>query len=281
MELIIANVLLVLIMLGFTIYIFKNVIKRINQSAKKWFIDKLQEYNYLVEAKEKELDKLNKQIDETERNMAIIQKLNEQPDNIFDDKVEEVLDKMRKFKDMPAASEVSKKPDVVYDIQTPQYKETSFFKNYKQLRKNFNVDSEKTIKEFIEEHKDSKRTKEAKEFKILSEFIAKFGDKVLYECSTLEKEEQFELFDSVLTDDERQYLNFDKNTIDKKQFTIRSFVEKAEERVKQIDPTIYVYTGREDIKYDDLDPRIKTHFYKNMSEGVIIHYKGKMYDYSV
>ena len=38
---------------------------------------------------------------------------------------------------------------------------------------------------------------------------------------------------------------------------------------------------REDVNYDDLDERIKTKFYKNMSEGIIIYYKGKIYDYSI
>lgn len=279
MELIIANVLLVLIMLLFTIYIFNNVIKRINQSAKKWFLDKLQEYNYLVEAKEKRLDELNKLIDETERNYAIIQKINEQQDNVFDDNVEKVLDKMRKFKEVPVPTEVPRRPDIVYDISTPQYKETSFFKTYKQLKKSFKFDAVETINNFLEEHKKGRTSKE---FSVLTEFIGKFNESVLYDCSTLDSSAQFEIIDSVLTADERKYVDIEAyREGDKSKFTIRDIVEKANARLKEIDPTIYVYTGKDDENFDHLDPRIKTCFYKNMSEGVIIHYKGKMYDYSI
>ncbi len=279
MELIIANVLLVLIMLLFTIYIFNNVIKRINQSAKKWFLDKLQEYNYLVEAKEKRLDELNRLIDETERDYAIIQKINEQQDNIFDDSVEKVLDKMRKFKEVPAQTEVPRRPDIVYDISTPQYKETSFFKTYKQLKKSFKFDAVDTINNFLEEHKKGRNSKE---FTVLTEFIAKFSESVLYDCSTLDASAQFEIIDSVLTSDERKYVDIEAyREGDKSSFTIRDVVEKANARLKEIDPTIYVYTANDEENFDHLDPRIKTCFYKNMSEGVIIHYKGKMYDYSI
>ena len=51
--------------------------------------------------------------------------------------------------------------------------------------------------------------------------------------------------------------------------------------MKKTDPTIYVYVGQEDLNYNYLGKNVKTRFYKNMSEGVIIHFKGKMYDYSI
>ena len=278
MELVIANILLVIIMLAFTVYIFKNVIRKINQSAKKWFVDKLQEYNYLVEEKEKELAELNKKIEESEQNLEILKKVKEQPDNIFDNKVEKVLDKMRRFNEAPAPKETPRRPDIVYDISTPKYKEISFFKTYKYLKKDFNLDSEEIIKKFLSEHKKTKKTKE---YAILSEFSSKFNDTVLYECSTLEKESQYELLDSVLTEDERKYINIEEFKENKSRFSIREILEKVNERLKEIDPTIYVYTGSSDINYDYIDSSIKTLFYKNMSEGVIIHYKGKIYDYSV
>lgn len=76
-------------------------------------------------------------------------------------------------------------------------------------------------------------------------------------------------------------MQFEKKYSKPNQFTVRDLMEQVEEGMKKIDPIIYVYVGKEDLKYDHIDTYIKTRFYKNMSEGVIIHYKGKMYDYSI
>lgn len=188
MEIIIASIILVIMMLGFTVFIFGNVIKRINQSAKKWFLDKLQEYNYLVEEKEKEIEDLRNQIAEEERKLKVAKQIEEEPEDIFGKEIEAKLEKMRQYRNMP--SQIPIRPEIIYDIPTPQYKESSFFKTYKQLKKKFDIDPEEVIKKFIEEHK---KTNDEKEYKILSEFRKKFSDKILYECSTLEKTEQYEL----------------------------------------------------------------------------------------
>lgn len=273
MEVIIANVFLSILMLMFSIFIFKNVIKRINQSAKKWFIDKLQEYNYLVEEKEEELESLRKQIEEAKRKVKIAEKIQEEPENIFSTEIENKLEKMKLYRSMP--SQVPRRPEVVYDIPTPQYKEASFFQNYKQLKKKFNISPKKIILEFIKTHKTTDNTEE---YEILTKFRKKFSDKVLYDCSTLEDVEQYELIKSVLTEEEKRYIKLQEIPTG---FSVRNLLNQTEERLKDIDPTIYVYLGRQDVKYDDLDKDVKTYFYKNMSEGVIIQYKGKMYDYSI
>ena len=276
METIIANVILVFIMLIFAVYIFKSVIKRINQNAKKWFLDKLQDYNYLIDEKEKQLEELRKQIEEAKRKLKIAKEVEEEPESIFSKEIEEKLKKMKEYEKAP--SQIPVRPEIVYDIPTPQYKETSFFRNYKQLKQNFDIEPEKIIKKFIKEHPEQE---EEKEYTVLKEFRGKFTDKILYECSTLEKQEQYNLVESILTEEEKELLKLEENYHRKNEFTIRNLIEKVEDRIKKLDPAIYVYTSKPDEKYESLDNRIKTRVYKNMSEGVIIHYKGKMYDYSV
>lgn len=276
METIIANVILVFIMLIFAVYIFKSVIKRINQNAKKWFLDKLQDYNYLIDEKEKQLEELRKQIEEAKRKLKIAKEVEEEPESIFSKEIEEKLKKMKEYEKAP--SQIPVRPEIVYDIPTPQYKETSFFRNYKQLKQNFDIEPEKIIKKFINEHPEQE---EEKEYTVLKEFRGKFTDKILYECSTLEKQEQYNLVESILTEEEKELLKLEENYPRKNEFTIRNLIEKVEDRIKKLDPAIYVYTSKPDEKYESLDNRIKTRVYKNMSEGVIIHYKGKMYDYSV
>lgn len=276
MEIIIANIILVIIMLGFSVFIFNNVIKRINQSAKKWFLEKLQEYNYLVEEKENELENLRKQIEEAKRSLKTTKQIQNAPEDIFNEKIEAVLEKMKQYKGIQ--KEIPRRPEVIYDIPTPQYKEESFFSNYKNLKKKFNLNIEETITKFIKEHKTNE---DEQEYKVLLNFCNQFNKKILYECSTLKSEDQYELVKSVLTEEEKMWMKLEDSSINKRQFTILKLIEKLQDRIKKIDPTIYVYVGRESTNYDNLDPQIKTYHYKNMSEGVIIHYKGKMYDYSI
>ena len=62
MELIIPAVVIVLIMFIFTFFMFKNLVKRINNSTKKYFLDKLQDFDYIIAEKEKEIEILSEQI---------------------------------------------------------------------------------------------------------------------------------------------------------------------------------------------------------------------------
>jgi len=61
-ELIISAVIVLVIMFLFTFSMFKNIIRRIGDNSKKYFIDKLQDYNYIIEEKEKELEILKSEI---------------------------------------------------------------------------------------------------------------------------------------------------------------------------------------------------------------------------
>ena len=55
-------------------------------------------------------------------------------ESIFSSDIEKKLEEMRQYKQK---LEKEKQKSVVYDIPTPQYKETNFFDTYKNLKKNF------------------------------------------------------------------------------------------------------------------------------------------------
>ena len=57
--------------------------------------------------------------------------------------------------------------------------------------------------------------------------------------------------------------------------------KKIDKMILEIDPTINVYVSKYDKNYDYIDPYVKTKHYSNMSEGIIIEYKGKRYDFSI
>ena len=253
MELIIPAVIIVLIMFIFTFFMFKNLVKRINSSTKKYFLDKLQDFDYIIAEKEKEIEILSEQI----------KRLNEAKENGENGEIVEIP--------------VYTKPDekIVYDNPTPEFRESGFFKNYKNLNKEFEVDSEKIIKDFIKTHEND----EDKEYKELSAFKELFTQNAIYESLTLTPEEQLILVESVLNSENKEYVEPIIETI--KNFNVLEMLDKIKERMDKISPTIYVYVGRESKNYDYLSSKIKTKLFKNMSKGIIIEYKDKLYDYSI
>ena len=197
-ELILSSLLIIAVMIGFSYFIFKNVIKKINQSAKKYFIEKLQEYNYLIEEKEEELEKLRVFTQKQENLQKITKEGNNsnqetEVEKLFSLEIEEKLNKMRKYK---KEQEEIKQEELIYNIPTPQYREEAFFKTYKEFKKRFNIDNEKVIKEFIEKNKEQKDDEKA--YKILSKFRKQFTEKIVYECLTLTNEEQYDLVQEII-----------------------------------------------------------------------------------
>lgn len=254
MELIIPAVVIVLIMFIFTFFMFKNLVKRINNSTKKYFLDKLQDFDYIIAEKEKEIEILSEQI----------KRLNEAKKHGENGEIIEIPE--------------FKKPDekIVYDIPTPEFRETGFFKNYKGLNKEFDVDEEKILKDFIKIHADDDTT----EYKELDAFSKLFTQNAIYESLTLTPEEQLDLVESVLTKENKSFIEPIIKTI--KNFNVLEMLDKIKERMDKISPTIYVYvSGDSNKNYDYLSSKIKTQLFKNMSKGIIIEYKDKLYDYSI
>lgn len=281
-ELILPTIIIVIIMIGFSFFIFKNIIKRVNHKVKVYFIEKLQEYNYLIDEKEEELEKLRTVVVEQSK-LQKLKELNEMPkqedteetytETIFSSEIEKKLKEMKKFK-----KRMKEKEQISYDIPTPQLREDTFFNNYKELKKKFKVDNEKTIKEFMEKHKSTES--DLKKYRTLVNFRKQFTPETIYELLTLSEEDQYKIVSEVIKPEENKLIQLDKNFKNKK-LDVLKLIKIVEEKIKKNDPIIYVYVGSESLNYNNLGKNIKTRYYKNMSEGVIIHYKGKMYDYSI
>lgn len=253
LELIIPAVIIVVIMFSFAIFMLKNIVKRINQNTKKYFVDKLQDFDYMIAEKEKEIEILNKQIE----------KLRKAKENSDDEVVVQVHKRQEP------------REQIVYDIPTPQYREETFFRTYKTLNKEFDINDEKVLKQFIKEHKSEYE----EEYQLLQNFKNYFTKNAIYECLTLTSEEQLDLVKSVMNEKDKRYI---EPLIQKiKVFSVVELLEQIKERMDKINPTIYVYVGRENVNYDYLGSNIKTKLFKNMSKGIMIEYQDKIYDYSI
>lgn len=255
-DIIISSAIIILIMIIFVFTILKNIVKRINQNSKKYFINKLEDYNYIAEEKEKEIKELT-------------------------EKIETLQKQKEKYEEYEKITLPKRKREVVNNVSTlrvPKYREENFFLNYKEVKQSFNFDKEELIKKFIKEHQDKKHEKD---YKTLVNLKNKFNKEAIYQLMTLPGEEQLDIINSILTDRERELINLDNIIKDKSKFTIIKLFKEVDKIILEIDPTIKVYVSKYDKDYNYIDPYIKTIHYANMSEGIIIEYKGKKYDFSI
>jgi len=268
-ELIIPAIIVIIIMLFFIFFVFKNVIDRLNRNTKKYFVDKLQDYDYYINLKKQEIQELEEQIKKKQQEK---EKIIEENPNILTD-----------FKDQIKGEEQSEKrlrkiveQEAIINVHNPEYREESFFNTYRSLKKHFKIDTERVIIEFLKEHANKQ---EQKEYEILIKFRKYFDSDTTYQCLTLTKQEQYEVIDSITKKKQKLVLGIDKYDVE--DFDLIKFLESIDNRIKQIDPVVYVYVGSSEENYDYISENVKTYVYKNMIEGIIISYQGKIYDYSI
>lgn len=263
----IASIIMVILMFIFIFIMFKNIVRKINSNSKKYFLQSLQEYNSIVFDKAKELDEFQKRINECK----VIQ--NEKLDIVrkqLEDKEKLKEIEMRKIENKNMVDGLPK-------LSIPEYREENFFYNYKELQKNFNVNGENILKEFIKEHK---YTGSVRNYNSLVKYRNQFSKEVIYEIMSLDRKTQLEFLDSITTDTLKKIVDFEEYQ-NLPKFNLFDFIENIDEKIQMMDPTIYVYVGNANYNYDHIDTKIKTLFFNNMVEGLIIKYQNKMYDYSI
>lgn len=277
-RLIVAAIILIVIMLIFVFMLFKNIIGRIDQNAKKYFVNKMQNYDYILEKKQSDLADLNEQIEKVKSDNRNILKNDE-----IDEDLEEIEEKTKKTKEDIFAEEniPAKKEEasIRYNLEVPNYRDSmQFFSNYKELKKIFTVNNEEIITEFVNEHTN---LKEEKKYYNLKKIRDKFDDKSIYECITLDNAEQIKILEELLDDKDRKLIDFDTMISKNKKFNINDVINYIDIKMQEIDPTIYVYVNEVNLNYNHLSKNIVTKQYSNMAEGIIIKYRNKVYDYSI
>lgn len=276
-SLVIAALILIVIMLAFIFILFRNIIKRMDDNAKKYFVNKMQGYDYILEEKQDKLEKIKAEITQLEESNKNILKSTDDDEEFNEEihKSEKHQKKYEKDEDILLRRETNEQ--INYNLNVPDYRETQFFNNYKEVRQAFTINNEKIIKDFIAKHKN---LKEEKEYKALKKLRGKFDQDTIYGCLTLDKKEQKELLDEALTATEKKLVKL-KELSEYPNFSVETLVKYIDDRTEEIDPTVYIYTNVLDKKYEDIDKNIVNKQYNNMSEGIIIKYRNKIYDYSI
>lgn len=238
----------IIVLVVFMFFILKGTVKKINTQTKMYLVDKLQEYDYLIDQKEEKLNQLNLEIKEKE-----IKKEEQETSTLgnnyeFDYNIINLLNKT-------------------------QYQDKNIFELNKKIDEKFRIDSVALLNQFLT------NIKEDGTYQFCQTLRGKFQSKEIYQLKVMDSEAQEEYLKKFLTADEYQiYLLYKKLN---KTFDIDSFLDYLNELVDLNNPNIFVYVGNHDENYDYLSKYIKTIYSKDIYKGIKIMYRNKIYDYSL
>ena len=233
----------------FMFFILKSTVKKINSQTKLYFVDKLQEYDYLIDKKEEKLNLINKEIREKE--------IKSESDN-----------------------EGFKKNTYEFDYQIidlfnkTKYQDKNIFEINKRIDESFNIDYVALIKRFLDNIKDDGT------YSFCTSLRNKFTSSVVYDLKILEYDMQEEYLKKILNETEfliyRMYV-----VISYDDYSVDGFLGYLNELVDLNSPNIMVYVGSKYENYDYLSKYIKTIYSKDIYKGIRIIYKKRIYDYSL
>lgn len=242
-------ILVICVLVFFMFFILKGTVKKINTQTKLYFVDKLQEYDYMIDQKEEKLNKINQEIKEKEA-----KKIEEDTD--FDKKNYEfdyqIIDLLNKTK----------------------YQDKNIFELNKIIDEKFKIDYVALLKKFLENVHDDGT------YQFCVDLRNKFNSEIIYELKIMSLEEQKEYLNKVL--DRREYLIYRLYLeLDGAKANVDGLIDYLNELIEVNSPNVLVYVGKKDENYDYLSKYVKTVYSKDIYKGIKIIYRKRIYDYSL
>lgn len=246
-TIIVSVCIVISIMILLMFLVLKRTVKIVNDSSKKYFINTIKEYDEIIDKKQEKLNELNKTLEQEQiKNQADLKENQNEVDNSY------------------------------ITLKTPSYIDENFFENYKKVNDTFNIDKEKIINKFIKEYV---KNNDEKIYDTLINLKEKIKFDVIYKIIKSDDTEINNYLNELLTSEEKKYLEQYKKSQDK--FDIMSFISYINEQIDKTSPIIYVRIGNKYENYNQINKYIKTVYDEKIYTGMIIIYKGKIYDYSL
>lgn len=217
------------------------------------FLEKLKEFDFLIEDKEKRLTELNSNLDEKQ---ILLNDLQKQIDNYENNKRNNISN-----------------DDVVLPKYT-DFEDGNLFSGYKEIKEKFKFDATTIIEEFVKKNVDNSTENYDDYIRIKSYF----SYDIVYRLSTYQSSEQYNIIIELLSESDKKKLT---NILKKEKFNIKKFVNNLDKLIIKSNPEIKILVGEKNINYDHIDSRIKTLHDESITEGFKIIYKGIIYDYSI
>ena len=220
--------------------LIKKTVKDINHNSKEYYLLKLQDYDNLIS------DNKEKQIDT---------------------KVEEKVVN----RDLTPVKESSEK---VLLESNPEYQIDDFLKLAKDVDKEFNIDVNEIIRDFLNRKIINTSIDYYNNLLLVKKHINSIG---LYNL-TVDLDGLKNLLIEVNQIDSQIVNKYKSSSYEK---NIMGFYNFLKNEINYNDPTIYIEVGDKNISFNNVSENIKTIYNPNIYKGIIIKYKNNMYDYSL
>lgn len=228
--------------------ILKKTVKTINTQTKLYFVDKLQEYDYLINEKEEKLNQIDKEIKEKES------------------KKEENTPKIDK-------NNYEFDYNIINLFNNTKYQDKNIFELNKKIDEKFNIDYVSLLNKFLS------NISENNQYAFCMNIKNKFTSNVIYSLKVLSDFEFEEKIKDMLEINEYKIYRLYKET--NKDGDIDGFIDYLNELIDLNNPNIIVYVGDKAQNYDYLSKYIKTVYSSDIYKGIKIMYQNKIYDYSL
>lgn len=227
--------------------ILKNAVKEVDNKSKSYFVDKLKEYDYLIDEKEKRLLELEDELEKRKNGLKDSDFENGKPSYDFDTSIIDLL------------TETS-------------YLDKNILAINKKIEEKFIINYEDLIKDFLSNIKDDNK------YDFCLNLRNKFNPEEIYNIEILLPDEREEYLKKFLTSEE--YLVYEIFTSSNK-FNMEDFIDYLNRLIELNDPTVTVLVSSKNINYDHIDNKIKTRVSENIYRGIKILYRNKVYDFSL
>lgn len=243
---IISFVVIILLVLAMSL-ILKNTVKQVDEKSKSLFVDKLQQYDYLIDEKEKKLSELDSELEKRKNGLKENKELEGRPTYDFDNSIIDLLTET-------------------------EYLDKNVFAINKKIEEKFIINYEDLIKDFLKDIKDDNK------YEFCVNLRNKFTPDEIYKIEIMLPEEREKYFNTFLSEGEHKVYDI---FLSSNVFNMEDFIDYLNRLIELNDPTITVLVPNKKDNYDKIDERIKTKVSDNIYKGIKILYRNKVYDFSL
>jgi len=227
--------------------ILKNAVKTIDDKSKSYFVDKLKEYDYLIDEKEKRLSELESELEKRKNGLKENSLKEVRPNYDFDSSIIDLL------------TETS-------------YLDKNIFEINKRIEEKFIINYEDLIKDFLSNIKDDNK------YEFCLNLRNKFTPQEIYKIEVMLPEERNTYLEEFLSKEEYKIYEI---FLSSNSFNMEDFIDYLNRLIELNDPTITILVPSRNINFDHIDKKIQTKVSEKIYRGIKILYRNKIYDFSL
>ena len=227
--------------------ILKNAVKQVDDKSKSYFVDKLKEYDYLIDEKEKKLSELESELEKRKNGLKENSLSDTSPNYDFDTSIIDLLTETN-------------------------YLDKNIFEINKKIEQKFIINYEDLIKDFLSNIKDENK------YDFCVKLRNRFTPDEIYNIELMLPEERNKYLKQELTKEEYKVYEI---YLSSNRFNMEDFIDYLNRLIELNDPTVTILVSSNKENYDYIDKKIKTKVSNSIYKGIKILYRNKVYDFSL